>query len=290
MAKLTCQNCSQKFDSELIPGIINYLCPSCGFDNKPKAESAPPATPATPAIPAPTHYGPKKRIPFDAERKTRFWGSYFATLKEMFVGPTDFYKRYEIFQDSTSLFLFTYMNHLWSVLMGVIMHSLLMLGIGALILSQIEEELPLGLFGASFTLFYIFAVFLGPFLSMLMSIVISAVHHFFLKVIGGSTKPYGTTMNVHFAFSFFNAVSAPLSLFLIIPFLGSLVALALFAGMIVYLIFYQIIGMADVHEISGGKSFLSWAMIMITCCCLWMLPFLFFFVFLGEQISKMPIQ
>lgn len=304
MSQIKCEKCKSKFDPkqtsgldpEIYAGSVSQVCPFCGHNNATSSASSQSSSadqvphspvPTQPVAQAPSNTQAvyKQGIPFDVDRKNRFWGSYFETLKLLLLQPIEFFKNYRPFEDLSGLLLFAGMNFLINAVFSIFFQSLIFFIVFQFFpQSQIPAEARpfINLFGGFWLIAIFIGLFLGPLLGILVTFIYSGLHHLMLITVGGSKKTFIATANVHFLFSFIQVVSLPVVFISFIPFLGTLIAFALMIGMLLYLVFYFVIGMAEVHNISVGLALLSVFILIFICCCLCFLPI----AFLGEMFEQ----
>ena len=224
--------------------------------------------------------------PFEL-RKGRFFRAYFSNIKELLLNPQGYFKSFKLFDDTFGAVLFAWLNHflvicfgasLQLVVMGVVFYFAK--GSGEFSLDDLPPELPpiirdnIGKFmAAGIGFFYTFLLVLMPFIQVAFTFLWSGIHHLFLVVVGGTQKAFTVTLQVHLLFSFISVIGIPVTIFMMIPLVGVLVSLAYGIFVLIYLVFYYVIGIAEVHQISTGRAFLSWLAMIFVCCCLMAVPF-----------------
>ncbi len=288
MPHITCQKCGKKFDTtsdNLYSGAQSLLCPHCGHKNAGGTAAPTPSTPSASAPPPmivppasagapPPPQSPKQRPEFETNRQGRFFAAYVATIKALLTNPKDYFKKYEMFRDLQSLFLFAYLNQLFATIPTALVQGLVF-SLLSRFAGQMDDEggrlfsqlMP------GFSLIYgMLLILFGPLFSLLLSVVWSGLHHFFLKIIGTTQKDYATTLQVYLHFSFMSVICIPFVILGLIPILGGLFSLAMLGLIITYLIFYKIIGMAELHQIPTDRAAFSFIALVVACCCCCLAP------------------
>ena len=227
--------------------------------------------------------------PFEL-RQGRFFRAYFSNIKELLFNPLDYFKKFKLFEKTGGAVLFAYCNHLFLFLCMSIFHiSLVALLVyfgnasGEFSMQDLTQDLPPDippfvvenfpkLMAAGLGFFYIFGLLLGPLMQIAVTFLWSGIHHLFLMVVGGTKQSFEKTVQVHLLFSFVGLISMPFMVFMIIPILGVLLGVAFGLMVFIYMIFYYVVGMAEVHQISTGRAFASGLVMVFSCCCLMALP------------------
>lgn len=191
--------------------------------------------------------------------------AYFATVKAVFLHPVDFFSKITPFESLLSLFTFFFLNQFAVMFVLFLLAIALKFALGFLpflALSQQQEFVNLFFVGDFFftVLFAILWLFFVPLIQVCVTVVITFVIHLFLTFLGGSQKDYMHTLTV------FGLASATnlLVVLVFIPIVGTFVQAI---SQTVYMLIIFVGGMAEMHEISPGRVFLSYLIPGLVCCC-----------------------
>lgn len=247
MSKITCKKCNHGFDT-VSPGlgVETFSCPVCGASNMPQSKAeVPPPTPTTLAVTASdagqSNSGERVMCDWESNWRSDTLGAFVRNAKDILTDPIEYFGRIKPAEDYLSLFVWLYVFSFINLFFSMVY--------------QLVWEM---IFNSTETLFTIPFVMCGsviaPFVVILMLAISSAILHFFLVNIGGSTKPFNTTFTVY-------ALGSVTGIFSVVPILGGLVAM-------VYGIIINIMGMAKAHEIPASRVFLSFLVpaLIVGCC------------------------
>jgi hypothetical protein len=263
MSEIKCKSCGQKFDNSGLSlshqasdskydGSNN--CPFCGADNtvhepepapEPKESDLSPTideVPATKEAQPKTQTASKVRVKceWEANWKSTPIQAYINTCKSVILNPTGYFGTIKPFEDWMSLAVFIYIN----TFLGFI---------GAIATKAFVALVTTADAFMSIPVLFCMAIFF-PLIAVGLYFLFAAILHLFFTSIGGSEKEYDTTASVY-------GLASISQLFNLIPFVGGFISF-------VYSLIMMIGGMAEAHEISGGKSFLSLIVPVLICCCL----------------------
>jgi len=302
---LFCKECHSSFqktfilESTLRPQIV---CPFCGSSNlaqsvdelpqikKIELESIQKSDLSSPQIKEAEGDAAcgKMQAPFD-DRKNGFWGAYFKNIQALLFHPQDYFKKYQLFRKTKTAWLFAILSYglfcLWEAILFLVRFSLKyssLLHDPTLDLQKLRKSLfgVYGLLMASLLLF----VLLFPILQSILSFLWASVHHFFIIALGGSKKAFSQTLQVHLLFASIAIICIFLHLFVLLLEIDYALAEFAFSLFAIYAIFYFTKSMADTHEISVGRAFLSLLGTIFIICVLFGLFIVYFGAFLLSQL------
>lgn len=247
MSQIKCKKCGHGFNT-VSPGtsVETFGCPICGTNNAPHANAeVPPPTEivlsATSTDSGQSATAVRSMCDWEANWRSDTLGALVRTAKDILTDPIEYFGRVKPAEDYLSLaiwlYVFTFINLFFSMVYQLVW---------GMIFNPKEAlfTIPIMLCGSLF----------APFVVMLILGVSSAILHFFLVNIGGSKKPFNTTLTVY-------VLGSVTGIFSVVPILGGLVAM-------VYGIIINILGMAQAHEIPASRVFLSFLVpALIAGCC-----------------------
>ncbi len=190
-----------------------------------------------------------------------FIGAFFRTTQEVLFSPTKFFEKAAAGKGYWSPFIF-------AMISGII-------GSGVALLWQwffsSEFFTPEILSVVTYSVFLTFAVISIPFTIALSILIISAVTHLCLMIVGGNHRGFEAT---------FRAVcySYSAQLFNVVPFIGSLFGF-------IYMIVLFILGVREGHGISTGKAILGVLLPVIIISALIIIAVVLAMMFVGSIIS-----
>lgn len=241
MTEISCFSCQKLFRVE---GEGVYACPHCGSHNKYQTGGSQESA----AVPTPR--GPS---PWEAGWRISFLHSFIETSKAVLFHPALFFRGLEISPRYMPVVTFSVIAQTVGYLFSMayqIGFSLLQPALFGAIFQQIKAE---DLLGGMIT-----PIVLGGFLVVmpiiaLISIIFStALYHFVLWILRGTTNRIEGTLNAV-------CYASAAQLFMIVPLLGGMVA-----G--VWQMVLVIIGLREIHGIPTWKALLAVLLPMLVCC------------------------
>ena len=245
-----CPHCSQT-----LPDPPERFCPNCGGDLQ---AVAPPPLPASygeaPSWSEPTTAQPAG-TPWDDRDRLGLVSALVETIKQVLSAPTAFFRSMPTTGGLRSPLLFamipSYIGVLASSFYQAVLHTI---GMGPSFGSGTPVERAAVFFQGGWGSFF-GAMFLGPLLIPIGLFITSGIIHLFLLLLGGDRKGFEAT---------FRAIcfSSSVSLLRVVPVCGDLVAS-------VWAVVLYIIGIAEAHGVSKGKSAgaVLLPIVLVCCCC-----------------------
>jgi hypothetical protein len=249
-----CPRCQQP-----LPDPPDRYCPHCGADTQalpPAGVPLPPAgVPPDVLAPLPPDAGgPETGPPWERRDRIGFLSALVETVQQVLTAPTRFFQSMPVTGGIGGPLLFGVIVGYIGTAAGAIYNAVLggMLGSGFRFGNPELDRYTPYLFQSGAGL--IVSLIFGPVGVVISLFVASGIYHLMLLVVGGAQRGFEATFRV-VAYSF-SAV-----LIEIVPFCGSLIGR-------VYFLVLAIIGLAEAHRISRGKSSAAVLLpLLLLCCC-----------------------
>jgi hypothetical protein len=213
------------------------FCQHCGAS---LAESVPALAPVA---------GGRTKTPWEDRENTGFFWGLFSTLKECLFKPSGSFRRMPVAGGLTDPLLYALIVgmvgmmflYLWQILLKGTVQSYLPSGMATTPGSQVFQGIGTA-----------FMAILAPFLIIIGLFITSGLLHLFLLLIKGARAGFEATFRVV-------SYSYSANIFFIAPICGSFIAC-------IWALVITIIGLKEMHEISGGKAALAVFLPVFLCC------------------------
>lgn len=213
------------------------FCQHCGAG---LAESVPALAPAA---------GGRTKTPWEDRENTGFLGGLFSTLKDCLFNPSESFRRMPVAGGLTDPLLYALIVgmvgmtflYLWQILLKGAAQSYLPLGMAPPSVPQVFQGI-----GTEFL------TVLAPFFIIIGLFITSGLLHLFLLLIRGARAGFEATFRVV-------SYSYSANIFFIVPICGSFIAC-------IWALVITIIGLREMHEISGGKAAFAVFFPVFLCC------------------------
>ncbi len=241
---MNCLACGNQFE-----GVAGTPCPQCGSVNAASDVSQDPGAPGPPP-PPPAPDGP-------AWERRRSLGAMLETIKGVLIEPGDTFRDASRTAGIGPALLFglilglagSLVGLFWQYFMGAALGS----GLGSTPFGgELPPELTDILPGPGAML--IFSMAMAPVLLLIGMFLWSAIVHLMLLLLGGASQGYEAT------FRTIVYCTGSTALFQAIPFCGQWVGL-------IWSLVAQILGLKEMHNISGGKAAAAVLVPLLLCCC-----------------------
>lgn len=284
MAQFKCSKCGNAFmASESSPGVVT--CPHCGatiaavpydpYEARPVASAGGggqagagagqgttgggsgggadggPSRDDGPGgrVPGPRAGGERLPSDWEASWRSDFFGAFFRQIKAVILDPIHTTGLAAPTQDYLGMALFVFLVTAIGFLPG--------LGLQLVLMAVLQPDAGefLGQMGLQIGL----TLFM-PLIAVAMEFVWAGIWHLSFRYLAGSQKGYATSFTTL-------AIGQAVAVFAIVPCIGPMVTM-------VYGFIVGIGGMAEAHEVDGGKAALAYLAPLVICCCC---VFLFYF-------------